>query len=76
MWRIFGGFDEDRIFGGSSMSQISYNMAPSYNHIMDYDIDAIRPNNNDFVKVAPKVRKSFPETWLWKDISSNISRFV
>lgn len=74
MWRIFGGFDEDA--RSMYIPQISYNMASSYDNMMDYDIDAIRSTKNDFVSVAPKVRKSFPETWLWKDISSNISRFV
>lgn len=32
--------------------------------------------DNHLVNTAPKVRKSFPETWLWNDISGELNRFV
>lgn len=70
---IIGGISRFRrpyssmLLGGfSSASAARSSLATTVRHM----------NRNHLVNDAPKVRKSFPETWLWNDISSELSRFV
>lgn len=66
------------IFGGEMDEYVNFMSAPIMSEplvlggLPQPDV----PRNSLETSKMPKVRKSFPETWLWIDISPELERFV